>query len=209
MEKDPEWQLLAAWRTGDRQAGSKLLDHCYPRLKRFFANKLDSDADIDDLIQMTLLGCLQSSEQARDDGQFVRYLFAIARNKLCDYLRDRYKWRTGDDIEEIPIEDMAPGQSTIVARKREQRLLLKALRRIPLKYQIVFELHYWEDLPAPAIGAILGLTEPAVRGRLRLAKNGLRDKIMRLAEDPEVLRSTLDNLDRWASDIRARIKAAS
>jgi len=49
---DSDDALLAAWRSGDRRAGSLLFDRHFRALTRFFRNKLQSG--MDDLIQQTM-----------------------------------------------------------------------------------------------------------------------------------------------------------
>ena len=87
--------------------------------------------------------------------------------------------------------------------RREQQLLLAALRQIPLDSQVVLEMTYWEQMTARAIGEVLGETEAAIRGRLRKAKLELRGAVEALARTPEELRSTLDGLERWADGLRS------
>ena len=68
--------LLAAWREGDSRAGSQLFDRHYPRLARFFRNKVADE--LYDLIQQTMLTCLERADQLRDDERFAAFLLGIA-----------------------------------------------------------------------------------------------------------------------------------
>lgn len=82
-------------------------------------------------------------------------------------------------------------------------LFAKALRKIPLDTQVLFELHYWQKLPAPQLAEIFGVPEGTVRSRLRRAKELVREKISELASSPEELASTLSGFDTWAERVRA------
>jgi RNA polymerase sigma-70 factor (ECF subfamily) len=131
-------------------------------------------------------------------------LFAIARNTLLKHLRQR-KPIDALDSEGQSLADHGLGISTIVGSRREHQLLLTALRHIGIDSQIVFELYYWEQLSASQIAAVLETSEAAVRGRLRKAKLELRASLDTLARNREELDSTLDGLDRWASELRQQI----
>jgi RNA polymerase sigma factor (sigma-70 family) len=194
-------ELFAAWAEGDRRSGATLLRRHFDALHRFFTNKVASTAEAEELVQQTLTGCVESQAHFRGDASFRTFLFAIARNTLLKHLRDR---RSYDPIETNgSLADCGLGASTAIDLRREQQLLLTALRHVSLDSQIVLELYYWEQFNANQIAAVLATTEPAVRGRLRKAKLELRAALDALARNPEELASTLDGLERWAASLRA------
>jgi RNA polymerase sigma factor (sigma-70 family) len=193
--------LLAAWAKGDAHAGSRLFERHYRSVYRFFANKLASLAEVEDLVQQTFMAAMQARERFRGEAGFRTFVLAIARNLLLKHLRDRRKLDSLDAGRES-LADCGLGASTMMQARREQQLLLTALRHIPIDSQVVLEMTYWEQLSAKAIGQVLGESEAAIRGRLRKAKLELRGAIEALARTPEELASTLDGLDRWADGLR-------
>jgi RNA polymerase sigma-70 factor (ECF subfamily) len=112
------------------------------------------------------------------------------------------------DIDEISMVDVSPGPGEIYVRRREQRLLLKALRMISIERQILFELRYWEALESPEIAEILGIPDNTARSRLSRAEADLRAVMARLASSPAELASTIDNLDDWARRCRDELSPA-
>ncbi len=200
MSTDAE--ILGAWRAGDVESGKILFERHFDSLYRFFRNKVDDG--VDDLVQETFLALL-SGPEFRGEASFRTFVFAIARNALLAQLRKLGRARSDVDIEQISVTDMGTSPSSALVRKREERLLLEALRAIPLDFQITLELYYWEDLAGPELGHVLGVPEGTVRSRLRRAKEALEKKLKELAEDPEVLASTTTNLDVWARRLRDTI----
>lgn len=193
--------LLSAWGAGDGEAGSRLFTRHYRSVYRFFSNKLASLAAVEDLVQQTFTACVEARARFRGDASFRTFVLAIARNLLLKHLRDRR--RDPDiDADAASLADCGLGASTVVGMRREQQLLLTALRRIAIDSQVVFEMTYWEQMPAREIAAILGETEAAIRGRLRKAKLELRGAIEALARTPDEVSSTIDGLDRWADGLR-------
>ena len=204
MAHDPDRDLLRAWQAGDKQAGNTLFKRHIRSIQRFFRNKVPF-AEEDELIQETFLGCVKNVASFRGEASFRTYLFKVARNRLSDHLRQRSRQPEVVDLEEISVADLTPGFSTVQARKREQVLLLEALRAIPLKDQIVLEYAYWEELTAVEIGEILDLPEPAVRSRLRRAKEKLESQLERRSNSRTELTSVLDGIEQWAEEIRERM----
>ncbi|MDC0722109.1 RNA polymerase sigma factor [Nannocystis bainbridge] len=193
--------LLSAWGAGDGEAGSRLFTRHYRSVYRFFSNKLASLAAVEDLVQQTFTACVEARARFRGDASFRTFVLAIARNLLLKHLRDRRK-DPDIDADAVSLADCGLGASTVVGMRREQQLLLTALRRIAIDSQVVFEMTYWEQMPAREIAAILGETEAAIRGRLRKAKLELRGAIEALARTPDEVSSTIDGLDRWADGLR-------
>lgn len=196
-------QLLEQWRAGDRKAGEALFDRHFDAVARFFRNKVDRG--IDDLIQRTFLACVESRDRFRGDSSFRTYVFAVAHNVLGKHYRS--KRRHGDKIDfgVTSVHDIAPSPSMIVAKHREQRLLLQALRQIPLDLQVVLELYYWERLPANQVAEVVGVPEGTARTRIRRAKQLLEQEMAKIANSPKDLSSTLVNLEDWAADLREHL----
>jgi len=193
-------QLLQAWRAGDQQAGDRLLRRHFQSLYRFFRNKVDGG--VEDLIQKTLLTCVERRDKVREAASFRAYMFAVARNELYRQLETFRRDRQTKDISDISVEDLTASPGTIVAKRREQKLLLRALRTIPLALQIVLELHYWEKLSTAELAQIFEAPQGTIKSRLRRAREALTRRISELGTSADIVASTVDNLDRWAQEVR-------
>jgi len=197
-------ELLEAWRAGDTHAGSELFERHFRSLSRFFASKLAED--VDDALQATFLACVEGRHRIRDGASFRAYLFAIARRELFAHYRRKRAARL-PDIEELSVVDLAPSPSLVVAKKAEERVVLEGLRRLPLDYQIVLELTYWEDMSDREVADVLEIPHGTVKSRIRRARLALDERIEQLAAAPAVLASTRQNLDAWARGLREHVGA--
>lgn len=198
-----DFELLDAWRAGDREAGNTLFERHFDAICRFFANKVAHG--VDDLIQKTFLGCVESRDRFQKQASFRTFLFAVAHNVLREHFRERRREGVPPDLGETSTDELTPSPSAVFAAHEEQRLLLEALRRIPLDYQLVLELYYWEDMAAPELAQVLAIPEGTVRSRLRKAKEALSERMKSLARTPELLRATFSDLDAWVRSLRAQI----
>lgn len=207
-----DMELLDAWRRGNLEAGEELFERYYHMMVRFFSNKLQDS--IADLVQQTFMACVEGRDRMRKTSSFRSYLFAVAHNKFRAHLRSRYRSARGSpdslateepDFETLSIQDIAPGPSTLVVRHREQRLLLEALRHIPVDYQLLIELRYWEQLKTIEIAEIIGAPHATVRSRLRLAHGHLKREMGNLAGSSRELESTVTRLEDWARLCREQV----
>lgn len=205
MPDRSDLDLLAAWRSGDRQAGGELFDRYFVSLHRFFRNKVGDE--FEELVQRTLTRCVEGQERFEGRSAFRSYLFGIAYNVLREHLRARSTNPVRGLGDDASVADLGqPGPSTALGARREQRLLLEGLRRLPLSDQVVLELFYWEQMPSPEIGAVLEIPGPTVRSRLRLARERLLGHLDELAHNPAELESTTDDLERWAAELREQFR---
>ena len=199
-----DFELLQQWRSGDRDAGNRLLERHVDALFRFFHNKAGTGAD--DLVQETLLACLDSQNKFEGRSSFRSYLFGVARFQLYAHYRKQRRDYGGVDFGTLTAVELGASPSTLAADNSEQRLLLEALRHISLEHQIVLELCYWEDLTAPELAEILGLDLAAVYSRIRRAKQQLKRQLERQLAEPKHLTPTNTNLERWAALLRVEVR---
>jgi RNA polymerase sigma factor (sigma-70 family) len=180
---DPDLLLLQRWRDGDAGSGNTLFNRHFASIRRFFRNKV-SAGDVEDLIQRTFLACVESRDRFRGDSTFRTYLFVVARNELYRHLRRRARddAREAVDFGVSSIHAMGISPTGLVAKKEEHQLVLEALRRISVEYQLVIELYYWEQIPGPELAEILGVAPTTVRTRLFRAREALREQMEKLGD---------------------------
>lgn len=216
---DEDFELLKRWAAGKqtaegKQAGDALFRRYFETLHRYFINKAH-EADVVELIQNTMMACLESSGSFRGDSKFRAWLFGIARNTLLHHYR--YKYRKGDKID--PLCDStaelagAQGMSSALAKRREQAFVLAALRAIPTQFQEVLELRYWEGVSDPECAEILGVSLAAVKGRVRRAKQQFRAALEKLLAEGRVPQGERDSITKamagWIAGVQREIRAGS
>ncbi len=194
-------ELLEAWRAGDPEAGNTLLRRYFDSLYRFFANKVDDE--VDDLIQRTFLALIRHKGSIRDGGSFRAYMFTVARNEFYHHLRSRRRRRDPLDFGTVSLADLGTSPSQFAARRRDQELLLKALRSIPVDLQIALELHYWEGMTTAELAAALEIPHGTAKSTLRRAREQLRRRLSSATEGQPEIAAGLSDLDAWARSARA------
>lgn len=196
--------LLDAWRGGDRRAGSALFLRHYTLVNRFFRSKANA-ADVADLIQSTFVACIEAKDRYEGTGAFKSYLLGIAFRRLCRHYRSTQRFAARVDFASVSACDLAPSPSQLIAARQEQRLILAALRRIPLAHQVLLELIFWEDFTAADAAAVLEIPLGTAKSRIRRAQQLLREQLAALADSPAQLATTMTKLDDWARGLREQV----
>lgn len=202
MERE-DHELLAAWRGGDAESGEALFTRHFAGIARFFRNKVDGD--IEELIQRTFLGCLEGQHRYAGTGSFRGYLFGIARNVLFNFYRDRRGMVAAPALETLSVADLGPSASSLAVRHEEEQLLLAALRRLPLQYQMVLELSFWEDMTHVEISEALEIPVGTASTRVRRAKQLLEEQLAALAATPALRASISSGFETWARSLREQL----
>ncbi len=206
MSDDSDAGLVEAWRGGDREAGRRLFQRHYAGVARFFRNKVGEAGP--DLIQRTFLACVEGRERFRNEASFRSYLFSIAYKILCKHYREQRRAQARDhggiDFEAESAFQLTSPLSGVAARQ-EQRLLLEGLRRLPVDYQVVLELHYWEGMSAADLAEVLAIPLGTAKTRLRRGRELLEERLKEASASAVLLHSTLANLDAWATQLRLQV----
>ncbi len=204
MDDSSDFELLEAWRNGDERAGRELFARHFDSIYRFFRSKLEDAAE--DLTQQTFLGAVKGKERYRGDASFRTYLYTIARNRLYTHIRDRQRRDAVLEVGQKSVADLGLGSPTKqLAAQQEHKLLLVAMRHLPLEMQVALELHYWEGLSVREIAIVIETPEGTIKRRLQRARQRLDELIAELAESDALRRSTQANFDDWAQGLRDRL----
>ncbi len=206
MGPDPDLDLLEAWRAGDKKAADQILVKYYGLVRRAIVTKVPPDA-VDDLVQEVIAALIARRDAFRTDATFRTYVLSITRNVVCDYFRRRAR-RPVEHVAvfDSSVRDLGAGPTTLLLRHENQRLLLEALRSISMDDQFILELHYWEKMTGPELAQVFEIGEPAIRGRLRRAKERLEAKLHELSHDHRELAATITDLDAWAQRLRDELQ---
>ncbi|MFI8520694.1 sigma-70 family RNA polymerase sigma factor [Streptomyces sp. NPDC085481] len=93
-------ELVEAARAGDARAGDELVRAYLPLVYNIVGRALDGHADVDDLVQETMVRALDGLPGLRDPARYRSWLVAIAMNRI------RHRWRARQQ-EPLPGLDRA------------------------------------------------------------------------------------------------------
>lgn len=173
MTENSDANLVAAALKGDAESFSRLCEEYHPVLVAIAFTRL-ADRDLaEDVAQEALLAAYRDIAKLKQPERFAGWLAAICRNIAIDMARARQKH--AESVDCSPTGSRSHHESDIVALVREVILELE-----PDVRDIVY-LRYYSRMSYSRIAQVLDISEEAVNGRLRRARERIRQELQRRA----------------------------
>ena len=155
-------QQLRAWMTqglgGDAAAHAALLRALVPLLRTYFSRRMRAaDADVEDLVQETLIAVHERRATYDRERPFTAWLYAVARYRLIDHFRRR---RTSVPIEDLEESLGVDGFEEATSARLDVEVLLSSLP--PKQARAIRETHL-EGLTSAESARGAGLGESDVK----------------------------------------------
>jgi RNA polymerase sigma-70 factor, ECF subfamily len=171
-------QFAAAIIAKDRKATaefvSRYADVIYAYARRRLIPRMDL---VEDVVQEVFLAALDSLKQFRATSSLRVWLLGIAKHKIDDYYRKRFREPELMDAEETDtaVSD-EPTVEEVLDREQLERRVRKILGEIPETYSLALIWRYWDQRSTTEIAAITGKTEKAVERILARARAEFKRK---------------------------------
>lgn len=162
---EAEFVLIHKMRNGDEGAMEFFVRKYYPAIQSYCRTHTYTDADAEDLAQLTFERFFQSFASYRYFGKTANYLYVIARN-LC---RDNCKKK-----HDIPVVKLPETGENTIARREKQIDIEDAINKLPEEMREVIILYYFQELKLKEIAEIIGISLSLVKYRMKKAKELLR-----------------------------------
>jgi RNA polymerase sigma-70 factor (ECF subfamily) len=186
--KQTDEQLLAAYRGGDRQSFSKLVERYQRELFHFLVRFVGDRAAAEDIFQESFLQVHQSAAQFDPLRRFRPWLFTIAANKARDYLRSQSRRPSnqlqasitpgnddsGEFIDLLKSPEIAPGAP--MEKQELQRLVQQTVMELPANFREILLLSYFHQFPYKQISEMLEIPLGTVKSRLHAAVASFADR---------------------------------
>jgi len=156
---------------GDRQARNNLLDQLEPLLRGYFIKRIGKEADVDDLVQNTLVRVHEGLEDLEKPGSLKSFAMKAALFELQDYYRGRY-----DMKEQLYDPDLPPQRTTDPDDRSAEVDVEKALDVLTPKARRIMELREYGYIYRE-IAQMLDTTEAAVKMQVKRAFEKMRDAL--------------------------------
>ena len=161
-------RLVSQAQGGDREAESRLLTTLQPVVRAYFLRRVGSHAELDDLVQNTLLRVFRGLSDIQDGTRIRGFTLKAALFELQDLYRGRYGSRESTVLEDLPEPAVRPESSGLSLD------IDRALETLTPKARQIIELkalgYKYEE-----IAAMVDTTEAAVKMQVKRALEKLRD----------------------------------
>ncbi|MBF0189224.1 MAG: RNA polymerase sigma factor SigZ [Magnetococcales bacterium] len=160
--------------------------HTHDDLYRFIRNRIDNDADADDILQEVFCRLHDRLDTIREPTRIRSWLYRVARNTIIDHYRSR---RPHDQLPEMLLQqEMEPSEE---ARQEIERCLLPMIEALPEHYR-----------QAVWLSEIEGVTQKEVAERQNLTLSGAKSRVQR---GRALVKTMLDDCCRFEFDHRGTL----
>lgn len=173
---------------GDMAAFEQLVEAHQARVIGTVAQMLGSDADAEDIAQQVFIRVWKNAARYQPTAKFTTWLFKITRNLVFNELRRRKRHpATALEREEeehhFQAADLsAPAPDASMLDAELQHAIQLAIDALPETQRMAIVLRRYEEMPYEEIGAVLGLSVPAVKSVLFRARAELKEKLRKYLE---------------------------
>ena len=179
---DPPPAVIEACRQGDRRALESVLRDNAPAIERLLARMIGPGADLEDLLQETMIAVVQAFPRYRGEASVRTWMTRIAVNIVRQHLRRPHRKRQVS-LELVPAEpaDAAPTADQVAGQRAKLERLFHHLNAIGPKKRLAFTLHVFEGRPLDEVAALMGASKAATKSRVFWARRAL---LARARKDP-------------------------
>ncbi|MFJ3512049.1 RNA polymerase sigma factor [Streptomyces luteogriseus] len=164
--------VITAAQAGDRRALDELVEGWLPLVYNIVGRALNGHADVDDVVQETMLRAVGNLGSLRDPDSFRSWLVAIAMRQI----RDRARRRTPDRLEEAAASDFAELTVLRLQLEGQRREVAEAVRWLDEEDRHLLSLWWLEvagELTRRELAAALGITRQHAAVRVQRMKERL------------------------------------
>ncbi len=174
VDKDSPEKLMALVQKGDSRAYHQLLSQLEPLIRRMIARKVPA-ADVEDVVQEVLVSIHKARHTYDGSRALMPWVFAIARFRLTDYLRQHYAAMKHVHVD---IDGMHEFLAQPVTESTElSEHMNEALKSLPQRQQTILTLMHEQGYTAKEVGAQLGMKESAVKVAAHRAYKQMKTKL--------------------------------
>jgi RNA polymerase sigma-70 factor, ECF subfamily len=185
MDLKEEQELIAAARRNPQIFG-KLYEEYYPGIFRYSLRRIADARIAEDITSETFFKALKNLWKFKwQNVPFSAWIYRIATNEINYYFRKgKYKPCSLESMMETGFDP--PGQSDLeteieeidaqIKRHKDFLVIQQELKKLPVKYQEVIALRFFEDKKINEIAAILGKKEGTIKSLLSRGLDLLKEK---------------------------------
>jgi RNA polymerase sigma-70 factor (ECF subfamily) len=175
MRATPEHELIERCRQGDESAFRELVDQYKGLVFALAARSISDRARAEELAQEVFLRVHKGLPYFRGEARLSTWIYRIAANVLAQERPDL----ATVSLDEAPEGEHQPRLQPVANDRAFANLVLrdrleKAVRRLPVPYQVLVNGHYLKDMRYEDLAEALNMPMGTVKTHLHRAKRQLR-----------------------------------
>jgi RNA polymerase sigma-70 factor (ECF subfamily) len=169
-----ESQLLQALRLGESNAVRQWYQEYGPKVRTFIAQKISSEADVDELVQETFMNCLKHLPLFRGEAGIWTWMCGVAKHEVSDYYRKKYAKKA---ITALPLSELLVGAHIQGAHETSEQItehVAHVLQSLSEEAQEVLLMKYVDGKKVEEIAEQLQRSVKAIESELFRARRNFR-----------------------------------
>lgn len=159
--------LVQAVQDGDLDAFEALVRRHQATVYRIALRLLGSSADAQDATQDTFVRAWRGLHKFRFDSAVSTWLYRIVTRRCLDLMAAR---RPTENLEELELETPNSDPDETVQQRERLAAVTRAIALLPGEQRAALILREFEGLSYQQVADVLGITVPAVKGRIHRAR---------------------------------------
>ncbi len=168
-------EIIDLYKAGQQErAFREIVDSYSERLYWHVRRFLCSHEDTDDLLQDIFIKIWSALPSFRGDSQLYTWLYRIATNETLNFL-NKQKVRSALQFESLSSKlEEKIDEDPWFNGDSMQRLLMKAIQKLPEKQRLVFTMRWFDDLSYEDISEILNTSVGALKASYHFATEKIK-----------------------------------
>jgi len=165
-----ETKLVEAAVGGDIEGFGKLCQRYYAAMVAIGYSVLGDHQLAEDAAQESFARALVSLRKLKKQTRFAPWLAAICRNVAKDMVATKVRQISTDDFSQAAWNNNTDENAPVIRR---------AIEQLPVSAKELIVLRYYNNLSYEEISSVLGISKPAINGRLSRAKRKMAKYLRR------------------------------
>lgn len=176
-------EIIDLYKAGQQErAFREIVDSYSERLYWHVRRFLCSHEDTDDLLQDIFIKIWSALPSFRGDSQLYTWLYRIATNETLNFL-NKQKVRSALQFESLSSKmEEKIDEDPWFNGDSMQRLLMKAIQKLPEKQRLVFTMRWFDDLSYEDISEILNTSVGALKASYHFATEKIKSFLEKYSE---------------------------
>jgi len=167
MTPDQINKFVKRAKLGDKQALEKLYNHFFNQIYYYVYSRVNDQHKTQDIVSDIFLSMVESISKFKGESSFKNYMFGITKNKMRDYIRNKYKSADYISQSSLPEEsfDNIPvvEQEDNTYREKIRNLLKHIYKLMKPRYAKVLDLRFNQMNSVDETAQILGISANNVK----------------------------------------------
>lgn len=172
-------EILRLYNNGEQERAFNEIVRSYSeRLYWHVRRLLGSHEDTDDLLQEVFIKVWSALPSFRWDSQLYTWLYRIATNEALNFLRKKQTRAALSNAQTIDAEmEKKMDDDPFFDGTGAQRVLMKAIAKLPEKQRLVFTMRYFDDMRYGEISEVLGTSVGALKASYHFAYEKIKEEL--------------------------------